>query len=217
MSSALRASPCARTMIDYELNLSSDTQASMGRNRYTPASPESPDQRGRRRGAQFVVRPGTDVMRIGPARLEGETGLRTCFASTAWVNSGEKATCVIETSSSTILKRSARRVKFSRTNLDTCVSPWRARLGPRGAGNAQRVAYLFTLSDDLTRVELCDDALEYLVDDGRQDAFIIISAQLSVDGGQCRNVGTREDTTRNVDHLQVWRKWEARMSCERSA
>ena len=43
----------------------------------------------------------------------------TCFASTAWVNSGEKATCVIETSSSTILKRSARRVRFSRTSLDT--------------------------------------------------------------------------------------------------
>lgn len=107
----------------------------------------------------------------------GETGPRTCLASTAWVNSGEKATCVIETSSSTILKRSARRVKFSLTSLDTYVS----RLAPRGAGNAQRVAYLLTLSDDLTRVELGDYALEYLVDNGRQNAFIIIGAQLSVD------------------------------------
>ena len=80
-----------------------------------------------------------------------------------------------------MLKRSARRVRFSRTSLDTCVSPWRVRLGPRGVGNAERAAYLFTLSDDLAGVKLSDDALKHLVDNGRQDALIIIGAQLAVD------------------------------------
>jgi len=44
---------------------------------------------------------------------------RTCFASTAWVNSGENATCVMETSSRTRLNRNALLVKFSRTSRET--------------------------------------------------------------------------------------------------
>ena len=67
--------------------------------------------------------------RVGDGRL-------TCFASTAWVNSGEKATCVIETSSSTMLKRSARRVRFSRTSLDTYII---IRGAPRSAVSLEEV------------------------------------------------------------------------------
>lgn len=48
-----------------------------------------------------------------------ETRGQTCFASTAWVNSGENATCVIETSSRTTLNRNALLVKFSRTSRET--------------------------------------------------------------------------------------------------
>lgn len=55
------------------------------------------------------------------SRVSGLGRARTCFASTAWVNSGEKATWVIETSSRTMLKRRARRVRFSRTSLETYV------------------------------------------------------------------------------------------------
>jgi hypothetical protein len=43
----------------------------------------------------------------------------TCLASTAWVNSGEKATWVMETSSSVNPKRAARLIRFSRTSLET--------------------------------------------------------------------------------------------------
>ena len=46
---------------------------------------------------------------------------QTCLASTACVNSGEKATCVMETSSSTILNLKARCVRFSRTSRDTFI------------------------------------------------------------------------------------------------
>jgi len=52
--------------------------------------------------------------------IDGVTRVRTCFASTACVNSGEKATCVIETSSKTRLNRRARLVRFSRTSRETC-------------------------------------------------------------------------------------------------
>ncbi len=116
MSSALRASPCARTMMDC-------TQLSgyVGHICYPkyclPASPEWPDRRGRLHAAQFVGRPmGRNEKR---SKSGVETGLQTCFASTACVNSGEKATCVIETSSRTMLKRIARLIRFSRTSLDT--------------------------------------------------------------------------------------------------
>lgn len=63
------------------------------------------------------------------SRVSGLGRARTCFASTAWVNSGEKATWVIETSSRTMLKRSARRVRFSRTSLETYIKAARKR-GP---------------------------------------------------------------------------------------
>ncbi len=62
---------------------------------------------------------------------------------------------------------------------------------------------MFTLGDDLTGVELCNDALEDLVDDGREDTLVIVCTQLSVDGGQSRDVGAGEHTARNVDHLEI--------------
>ena len=83
------------------------------------------EERRTERGLLRDLRKGEDVMRMrsavpSPARGAQKRGPRTCFASTACVNSGEKATCVIETSSSTRLKRNARRVRFSRTSRDTC-------------------------------------------------------------------------------------------------
>jgi len=53
---------------------------------------------------------------------DGVARARTCFASTACVNSGENATWVIDTSSKTRLNRSARFVRFSRTSRETCVA-----------------------------------------------------------------------------------------------
>ena len=105
-------------------------------------------------------------------------GPRTCFASTAWVNSGEKATCVIETSSRTRLKRSARRVRFSRTSLDTCVGPRRGLVRPRGglASWAWDATHLLALGDDLAGVELSDNTLEDLVNDRRQYTLVVVGA-----------------------------------------
>jgi hypothetical protein len=54
--------------------------------------------------------------------IDEMTRARTCFASTACVNSGEKATWVIDTSSKTRLNRSARLVRFSRTSRETCIA-----------------------------------------------------------------------------------------------
>src|ERR1700760_4946371 len=61
---------------------------------------------------------------------------RTCLASTACVNSGENATCVIETSSMTRPNRAARLTRFSRTSLDTCHQGY-IQIGPRYDKDAQ--------------------------------------------------------------------------------
>lgn len=65
------------------------------------------------------------------------------------------------------------------------------------------VTYLLTLSDDLTGIKLRDYALEHLVDNGWQDTLVIVSSQFTVDCWQCRDVGSRKHTARNVDHLQI--------------
>lgn len=67
--------------------------------------------------ALSVARP---IDASGMAAKSEEDRARTCLASTACVNSGEKATCVMDTSSNTRLKILARAVKFSRTSLETC-------------------------------------------------------------------------------------------------
>lgn len=81
---------------------------------YSLASPELLDQLGMPRGRLFVAQPKQRSERVAVFYVR-----HTCFASTACVNSGEKATCVIDTSSRTILKRLARIVKFSLTRRDT--------------------------------------------------------------------------------------------------
>ena len=105
---------------------------------------------------------------------------RTCFASTACVNSGEKATCVIETSSNTRLNRSARRVRFSRTSRDTYRTRSIVNKASRNQGRLKRGTNLLTLSDNLAGVKLRHHAFEDLVHNGRQDTFIIVGAQLAV-------------------------------------
>ena len=44
------------------------------------------------------------------------------------------------------------------------------------------VTHLLALGDDLAGVELRDDAFEDLVHDGRQDALVVVGAELAVDG-----------------------------------
>jgi len=38
-----------------------------------------------------------------------------------------------------------------------------------------------------------------------ENLFIVIKTQLPVHGRKCAGVGTREDTQRDIDHLQVFR------------
>jgi len=51
---------------------------------------------------------------------------------------------------------------------------------------------------------LRDDALEHFVDDGREDALVVIGAEGAVDLGQGINSGSGQDTACDVDHLQVF-------------
>ena len=59
------------------------------------------------------------------------------------------------------------------------------------------------LGDELARVELRDDALEHLVDDGRQHALVVVLAELAVDRGERRDRRPREHAAADVHHLQV--------------
>lgn len=113
-SSALFASPCALTMIDWSnvrLEGQTNPQAS-------PVFPESLDQLETQHGMPFVERPKKTYLHVAQVIIHVKN---TCLASTACVNSGEKATWVIDTSSRTRLNFRARSVKFSRTSRDTCV------------------------------------------------------------------------------------------------
>jgi len=55
----------------------------------------------------------------------------------------------------------------------------------------------------LARVELGDDTLQDLVNDGRQNTLVIVGAQLPVDGGERLYRRPGEDTASDVHHLQV--------------
>ncbi len=64
---------------------------------------------------------------------------------------------------------------------------------------------LITLRDQLVRVVLRDNSLENLVTDGGEDALGVVEAECAVDLGQGLSLGTREDTERDGDLLQVLR------------
>ena len=61
-----------------------------------------------------------------------------------------------------------------------------------------------TLSDQLTGVELSNDTLQNFVDDRGQHSFVVVCAEFAVDGGEVIGARSGEDSTSNVDHLQVW-------------
>lgn len=117
------------------------------------------------------------------------------------MNSGEKATCVIETSSITRLKRKARLVKFSRTSLDTFFAPMIQPLAPHERNVS---THHLSLRNKLAGVKLSNNTFEDLVDNGRQHAFVIIGSQFPIDVGKFRRAGPRQYTAGNVDHLQIW-------------
>lgn len=70
---------------------------------------------------------------------------------------------------------------------------------------AYQSADALSLGDELTGVKLCDYALEDLVDNRRQDPFVVICAKRAVDLRQCVDTRPGEDTACDVDHLQVFR------------
>ena len=63
--------------------------------------------------------------------------------------------------------------------------------------------YLSSLSDELRGVELGHDALQHLVDDGRQDALVVVLSQLLVEDGQVGGQRPGQNSQRDVHHLQV--------------
>ncbi len=60
-----------------------------------------------------------------------------------------------------------------------------------------------SLGDQLAGVELSDDALEHLVDDGGEDALVVVLAEGAVDLGEGLDIGPGEHTAGDVDHLEV--------------
>lgn len=75
----------------------------------------------------------------------------------------------------------------------------------------------FALCDELARVELGDDALEDLVDDGRQHALVVVLAELAVYGRERLDRRPREHAAADVDHLQVCARCRSRQCAGRTA
>ncbi|KAI7288201.1 Prohibitin-2 [Hortaea werneckii] len=66
-----------------------------------------------------------------------------------------------------------------------------------------QLAHILTLSDELTRVELCHDALQHLVDNARQDSLVVVLTQRPVNLGQSVDAWAGENTAGDVDHLKI--------------
>ena len=66
-----------------------------------------------------------------------------------------------------------------------------------------QTTYHFTLGNQLRRVELRDNTLQYLISDGRQHTLVVVLAEVLVDFGEVLHVRSSEHTKRNRDHLQV--------------
>jgi hypothetical protein len=58
-----------------------------------------------------------------------------------------------------------------------------------------------TLSNQLTRIKLCDHRLENLIDNGGENPFVVVCSKSTVDGREFFDSWTREHTTCDVDHL----------------
>lgn len=65
--------------------------------------------------------------------------------------------------------------------------------------------YILSLCDQLAGVELGDHTLQDFVDNGWQNAFVIVQSEFSVDSRQLVDCGSGQNTTSDVDHLQICR------------
>lgn len=68
------------------------------------------------------------------------------------------------------------------------------------------MTYMFTLGDKLTSIELRNYTFQNLVHDGRQNSFIVILAQFAENRRETLDRRSREYTTCDIDHLQIWRR-----------
>lgn len=67
----------------------------------------------------------------------------------------------------------------------------------------KRNKYPVTLSDELGGVELGDDGLEDLVDNGRENPLIVIHPKGAEDFWELVHLWPGEHTERDVHHLQI--------------
>lgn len=66
-----------------------------------------------------------------------------------------------------------------------------------------RMTDMFSLGDELAGVELRNNTFEYLIHYGGKYPLVIILAKLAENCGQCRSVGSGQDTAGDVDHLKI--------------
>ena len=59
------------------------------------------------------------------------------------------------------------------------------------------------MCDQLTGVELCDDALQHLVDNAGQYSLVVVGSKCAVDRGKRIDARPGQNTAGDVDHLQV--------------
>lgn len=81
-------------------------------------------------------------------------------------------------------------------DIETCRSP--------GEVLSYKTCNTLSLRDELTGVELCNNTLQDLVHNGWKDSFVKIRPKRTVNLRQRLNIRPREDTTRYIDHLQVF-------------
>ena len=67
-----------------------------------------------------------------------------------------------------------------------------------------RTTNMFSLGDELAGVELRNNTFQHLVHHGRKYSLVIILAKLAENCGQCRSVGSGQDTASDVDHLKIY-------------
>lgn len=67
---------------------------------------------------------------------------------------------------------------------------------------------ILTLCDELTGVELCDDALQHLVHDAGKHALVVVGSKSSVDLREGVYPWTGQDTAGDINHLQILRTGE---------
>lgn len=63
---------------------------------------------------------------------------------------------------------------------------------------------MLSLSNQLTGIELRDDALQYLIHYRGQYSLVVVLAKVTIDAWKVRNIRSREHTTCDVDHLKIY-------------